>query len=77
MFDVITVENIHSEIEQGCKRTDEEISCKYRPFQYAPVGVDFVVQIPVGGVPGRSPANPTSGNPAKPDFRFNQCFLSF
>ena len=26
-----------------------------------------------GGM-GRSPANPTSGNPAKPDFRFDQCF---
>ena len=34
VFDVITVENIHSEIEHGCKRTDEEISCKYRPLQY-------------------------------------------
>ena len=26
------------------------------------------------GASGRSPANPTFGNPAKPDFRFNQCF---
>ena len=25
---------------------------------------------------GRSPVNPSSGNPAKPDFRFNHCFLS-
>ncbi len=26
------------------------------------------------GGPGRSPANPAFGNPAKPDFRFDQCF---